>query len=260
MFHRWRSILVLITILMVVIYLPVAQPIQVWLRFKVRQISRPIYRVVNQAKEYFSIIVTLSHVIQDNHRLQVENTQLLVQIGNLKEVEQENNLLKKQLALPVESSTKFITASVVGLSPHGDLQSILIDKGTQDGVIKNATVIVEGFLVGVVSATDAKTSLVQLTTSHRLRLATRLQDSRTIGLLRGGIRGIIVEDIPVDTEVKIGELVVTVGRPPGILPGIPIGQVEQILSGKSDIYQTVLIKSPINLRTLDKVLVISEPP
>lgn len=243
---------------MIVMYLPPAQPIQSWFRFKIGQISRPVYQAIGHAQEYFSIIATLAKIIQENQRLQFENTQLLAQIGNLKEVEQENNLLKKQLSLPVKPSTKFVAASVVGLSPQGDLQSIVIDRGSQDGVIKNASVIVEGFLVGVVAAADTKTSFVQLITSHRLRLATRLQDTRTIGLLRGGIRGITVEDIPIDTEVKVGELVVTVGQPPGVLPGLPIGQVEQILSGKSDIYQTVLILSPINLRSLDKVLIVSE--
>lgn len=258
MFRHIRNILVIIVIFGLFLWLPIFSSLRSQIRILVVKGMRPLSALSRTIYDYYSIVATLQDVLAENQRLKDDSTKLLSQVSKLDEITYENNLLRHQLSLPQEETTSLITAAVVGYDPFGSMQSVLVNKGKNGGVSIGAGVVSNGFLVGQVTGVDEKTAIVQLISSHRIRLAVRLQESRAPGLLHGGIQGVVVEDIPIDISVKLGEMVVTAGQVPGIRPGTPIGTVDQILSSKSDIYQTMLVKIPIALRSLDIVFIEKE--
>jgi rod shape-determining protein MreC len=248
-----RLLIIFVILIWALIWLPPLKSLKSTIQASVLSTALPFRVIGSKTYEYYSIAITLKDILSENERSKLEIDDLRSQITSLQEVAHENTVLREQLALAPNESPKPIVASVIGVNPS-DFYSILINKGIKDGVSKGKPVLSNGFLIGVVQEVDDRSAAIELITSHRTRLAVKLQGSRVLGLLHGGIRGITVEDIPIDVQITNGEMVVTAGQS-NIRPGIPIGSIDQVLSSKSDIYQQLLIKSPIAFRSLDTVFV-----
>ena len=130
-----------------------------------------------------------------------------------------------------------------------------INKGSDDGVKDGQPVISHGYLIGVTSQTTSNNSEVFLITNTRSLVPIILQDSRGTGLLKGGLEGLIAREIPVDSEIKIGESVLTSGLGGDLPAGIPVGQVTDIISKESEIFQQVTVDSPVNIGKLEVVFI-----
>lgn len=255
MFRRQYLVIAGLIFLTAIFYLPFFQPMTDDIRQAIGASVRPFYRLGVKLVEYKTIIMTIGDIIQENSQLKDDNIKLQTKLNALTEVAHENDLLRQQLAIDTPPDHRLIAAPVVGFDPVNLNQSILINQGTNQGIKTGAPVLLNGYLIGIVSRADSKSATVQLLTSHRTRLSVKLQQSRAPGLLKGGLRGVIVEDIPIDQPVSVGETVVTAGQLPILRPGLPIGEVSQILSGHSDIFQTALIKTPLASRSLDVVFI-----
>lgn len=218
-------------------------------------ISQPFSKVRQKILEYSEVVKALDSILADQAKLIDENTDLRSQLTKMREIEHQNQLLKEQLSLSPSVDRPATAASVVGFDPTGFFQSIIINKGRRHGLVKGLPVTVKGFLIGVTDRIDEPIATAWLLNHHQIRLPVRLQDSRALGLLRGGLPGITVEDIPIDTEIKVGEPITTAGYGERIPAGLPVGYVDKILSSHSDIYQSVLIKTPIQFRLLETVFI-----
>ncbi len=132
-------------------------------------------------------------------------------------------------------------------------QSLVINKGTNDGFAKGMAVVAQGFLVGRVEEALTHTSRVLLLTSSESLLPVVLQNSRSVGVLRGGASGLAIEEITRDVSISIDEAVVTSNIGDVIKSGIPVGKVTSVVAGKSDVFQSANVNSPIDLSRLEVV-------
>ena len=101
-------------------------------------------------------------------------------------------------------------------------------------------------------------SQVELITSHRFITPVVLQSSRLLGLMRGGVKGLEVEQLSVDGNIQVNETIVTSGLAGDIPAGLPVGYVKQVTSQPSDIFQAVSIAIPITINQVELVLVLIE--
>ena len=82
----------------------------------------------------------------------------------LKLLEEDNNRLRRALALKEFNSNQRISAAVISRSSRNWWQLLEINKGVKDGVVKGQTVIGPGGLIGLVDSTTPLTSRVRLLT------------------------------------------------------------------------------------------------
>lgn len=230
-------------------------------RNKLQSILLPSSFFINKASNrtvaFLELWQKVTRLEQDNQRLTQENLQIKAKLDQLKELEQENLQLRGLLNIaPPATSGQTIIARVVGLSPYGFFQTLTIDRGQKDGVEKGKPVISSGFLVGSIAEVSDKTATVRLISAHNSLIPVLLANSRVKGLLKGGVKGIVVEDIPVDVQIQTGEPVVTAGLTNQIPAGISVGQVEEVISTKGEIFQVAKVKLPINFTQLEVVAVI----
>lgn len=205
----------------------------------------------------FHVLFTVNDLSKQNLELSQESSQLKAQIAALESVKAENDNLRKDLSFKQNhGEMKLLPVQVIGYSPTNLYQSLTIDRGADDGLSENMAVVSGGYLVGKVHKTSNKTAEVWLLTNRNILTPVSLTATQTVGLLTGGIRGLIVENIPVDTKVTVGENVITSSLE-GLYPaGIAVGKVAEIISLKEDIFVTLRISSPISISNLSTVFVV----
>ena len=197
-----------------------------------RDVISPIRKVIDRATDPFQTvwkgIFEYDEVSEENERLQLEIARM--RGAELKD-EADRELLERLLGevdidyLELET----VVARIIGV-PGGNYNShvVEINKGTDDGLLEGAGVITKAGLVGYLYEVDRSSSLVRLATHPDFRVGVRLINSQDEGLARGnGSQGIVILDagISIDSEVSIGEVVVTSGGRSIFPQDIPVGRV-----------------------------------
>lgn len=223
----------------------------------VTPLTRPVAQGYASAASFFKAIGTLGSIIPESNDLKRENLKLHAELIELEEVRRENDTLRRELAArEAAKEQKLLSAQVVGHSSVKFVPELVIDRGTRDQVARYQPVLVAGQLVGVVVDAGEATATVRLITAHNSVVPVVLANSRATGLLRGGLRGLVVEDLPTDVEVHPGEPVVTEKISPFELKGIQVGTVEKVVSSQSEIFQVVSVSSAIDFSTISFVTVV----
>ena len=203
-------------------------------------------------------LVRLVEIDKQLKSVEKENASLKAEIASLQKLKTENEKLRKIINLKRTSDYDVLaTSRVIGRSPANFLQTITIDAGSDDGVEVNQTVISEGYLVGQVKSVTPRTSEVNVITSGNLLLPVVMEESRGSGMVRGGLEGLIVEEISLDAEIKQNELVATQDLGNIVVSGIAVGTIREVSHQKGDIFQKAIIDSPLDFNRLEIVEIIN---
>ena len=225
-------------------------------------VTKPISRVLvstgRKIASIFSVIAEIGNLRKDNQRLAEDLVRAKVDSVRLTELEIENSELKKQLEYKeAHPEMKLILTNVVGLDPTNFYDTIVVDKGTNDGITQGMAVISLGVLVGKIDQVSGESSRVLLITSKDSIIQVMLESSRTTGILKGGISGMTLENIPLDTPVAEGENIITSGLGGKLPKGILVSRAGREISAKSDIFKTIEVKSPIDFSQLESLFIVS---
>lgn len=225
-----------------------------------RLIAKPVMLIAAMGQkitETISLIGSIRQLAADNSALREQTITQLSEIAELTNVKNENQQLRQDLNFSdLHPNLSLLPASIINYSPIGSYQSVTIDKGTRDGVKENQAVVSSGFLIGKVKNVGESTAEIWLLTNRNLATPVVLTGSQVTGILKGGIRGLVVDNIPVDTVVVPRELVVSSSLESLYPAGLAIGQIEEIISQKEEIFIQLRISSPVNITNIRTVFVI----
>ena len=193
-------------------------------------------------------------------RLQAENDALQQELEQLREVQREYqgllNLFNQARETP---DLRRVTATVIGYDPGLGIRSIIIDKGTDDGVQVGMPVEGARGLVGQVFRVTASSAQVILITDSSSAIAARLGDSRGTGLLRGGGLGgsMTIEWIDLQHQVAVGEVVLTSGLGGKFPQDMVIGRVISVDRSEAELFQGAVIQAATDFDALEIVFVVT---
>jgi len=211
---------------------------------------------VNRLTLFFNNFFHLASLGKENQTLIKENLALQSQVSLLKETQHENEILKREIGLEKDNKNlTLIPANIIGRSSLGYIKTIVIDRGKRDNLKVRQAVISQGYLVGVVKQIYESSSEVDLITDYNSVVPVLLQESRGTGLLRGGLKGLTMDDIPLNIPIKSGEQVITSGLGGDMPAGILVGKVGEVISHEGEIFQKVSVSSPIQIYFLEFVFV-----
>ncbi|MEX0594627.1 MAG: rod shape-determining protein MreC [Patescibacteria group bacterium] len=225
-----------------------------------RVMSKPILAVntiATKASNSVKLILSIRDLAKENADLRDQNIRLLAQLANLTDIENENSQLREDLEFSQKRpDLELSPALIISYSPSGSYQAITIDKGSDDGIVPNQAVVSGGFLIGKIKNVSETTAEVWLLSNRSLLTPVILTSSQVTGILKGGIRGLVVDNIPVDTKINQGELVVTSSLE-GLYPsGLAVGRIEEVISQKEEIFIEVRISSPVNIANIRTVFIV----
>ncbi|MGJ3238349.1 MAG: rod shape-determining protein MreC [Anaerolineae bacterium] len=192
--------------------------------------------------------------------LERQLAQLQGELVTLREIDADYDRLTELLGYVSSiDNMEFVTADVIGRGQYGFVNSIIINKGTRDGLTVGMPIVTDLGLIGRVWRVTSNTAQVQLITDRNSYVSSRLQDSRAEGTVQGrGLATGTVEMlfISLDVEISPGELVYTSGLGGNFPADLPIGQVVSISNVESELTQSAQISSLVDFTTLEQVLVV----
>jgi rod shape-determining protein MreC len=201
-------------------------------------------------------VTSLPSLERDNAQLRAHNAALESENARLHELAAQY-ASEVSVAPVVDLYPKGIESRVIGFPPEDESRTITIDRGANAGVHKDDGVLARGGIVGRVESVGPFSSEVVLITDYTSRIPAVTQRGRFWGIARGNLTSVRVEYIPQDANLKVGDQIVT-GAGRSFRAGEPIGTIVSVERGDAALYQTAVLKTAVNLGTLDRVVVIPQ--
>ncbi len=212
-------------------------------------------------KDSVSFYFHLKSIYKDYEANKQEILVLNSRISQYLQYKQENEFLKSQLNIKIESvnTPMFILADVLGNPEDISGGTIFINKGLADAVTVGDSVVIQKYLVGdVIEATQFR-SKVRLVTSPDFSATAFSQSSdfHVEGIVKGKYgTSLALEKILQSEVLNISDVIVTSGRDGKFIPGLILGTVVSIESSPSDTLKSAILKLDYNISEITKVFVL----
>ena len=195
---------------------------------------------------------------QRNAQLEADVSKLQAQVIQLQQEVGETQILASLVDFQrANPENDYKTAVVIGRDPSPFLHYVIINRGSNDGILRGMPVVTDQGLVGRVDAVIADASRVQLITDAASNVNVHLQNAETEASLVGSVTGDVTLDlIAQDITIEAGDLVLTSGLGGGYPPDLIVGQVVNVRSRDFDLFQQATIQPVVDFNRLEIVLVI----
>lgn len=195
---------------------------------------------------------------QQNAELEADIAELQAQVIQLQQEVGETQILAALVDFSrANPENVYKAAAVIGRDPSPFLHFIIINRGSNDGILRGMPVVTDQGLVGRVEAVIADAARVQLITDAASNVNVLLQNAEVDASLIGSVTGDVeLELIPQDVMVEEGDLVLTSGLGGGYPPDLIVGQVVSVRSRDFDLFQQATVQPVVDFNRLQIVLVI----
>jgi rod shape-determining protein MreC len=200
---------------------------------------------------------------EENLKQEEELTKLRQENIKLKNLEEENEILRDYLGFLTRNNYLYIMGGVISRGEIGNISGqdefLTIDRGKSDGLYPGLALIdSKGNLIGKVAEVKEKISKVFLINSKQCKLsASILNEEGTNGITQGELGlSIKMDFIPQSLNLKIGDLVLSSGLEGSIPKGLQIGKIFEINKESNELWQSAFIDPMADLNNISIVSVI----
>lgn len=195
-----------------------------------------------------------------NKKLEVlssENLRLSLENQVLKVHETENIRYREFLNFKRRESLDFVGADVISKGVTANMSSIIINRGSNDGVSKNLPVLSSNGVIGKITAVSSSSSEVQLISDVNFRLSVKIAPDEVVGIMRW-IREDICEiaELKKISDIEIGDIVLTSNLSIYFPPNLPVGEVVSIFEKSDSSNRIVTMKLFSDLSTINQLFVL----
>lgn len=226
-------------------------------------LQKIIYNANDKLKESFDFFINFSKVKQENEELAAKNAELENKLIEYNRMKDENQTLREMFEYSeANENYNYLGCNIVGYSGGNISNGYVIDKGTNDGVKKDMIVITPQGLVGKVTKAENSYSIVQTILNENIAVASMVESTReTTGVLQGVTDNknknlTMLSNIPIDSEIKEGDVILTSGLG-GMYPKeIRIGEVVSIEVDSVGIMKKAVVKPYVDFNKLEGLFVV----
>jgi rod shape-determining protein MreC len=209
--------------------------------------------------DFLTVPRDVASLRQRNAELEAEVAQLQGQVIDLQQKVTETDILSALVDFArANPAYSYKAAAVIGRDPSPFLSYVIINIGSNQGILPGMPVVTEKGLVGRVDAVIAEAARVQLVTDAGSAVNVHLQSSNTEAMLVGSVTGDVSLDmISQDATVSVGDVVLTSGLGGNYPPNLLIGQVVSIRKLDYELFQQAAIQPNVDFNQLGYVLLIT---
>jgi rod shape-determining protein MreC len=224
-------------------------------------IQKTLWVTGSNLSDFFEGIFRKDYFIEENRKLSLANQALLTKLAALKELEKENIVLREALQIKLAEDFELVFAAVTGKDATQD--SILIDKGSADGLAEGMSVIITGqkqrILLGKISQVHKNFAKVTLIFNKSSFFDAEVLGRDAEGLIKGeGDQKMCLDFLPRDKVIEEGDAVISSALG-GIYPrGLLVGLITEVQKDDVKPFQRAEVSPLFKLRELRNVFVILE--
>lgn len=226
----------------------------------VLQLTSPFFKGVDALSKSLAGVwdryVWLIDTERENVRLLTENRRLAAELNNVEEIRLANERLRRLLEFKSSVDLPALPAQVIAADASSWYRTVVIDKGSNDGVLEGMPVVSAEGVVGRVIRSAPRESRVLLLTDASSAVASLVQSNRTRGVVRGQGDILTLDFALRQEDIDVGDRIITSGTG-GIFPkGLVIGKVTRTARGQYGLFQTVTVAPAVDFSRLEEVLVL----
>jgi len=244
-----RVLAIFLIILVFILTLNISNPV----RSLVSEFLSPFFKTGNffynslsQVSKFFS---DKSKLIEENEKLlnEIENNRL--DVINYESIKYENQKLREELQ--IKPAGNFIAVPIIAKSPQIPLDSLFLDKGTEDGISNGDLVLIdERILIGKIVKVSKNKAVASLNSFAGVvsygYIARTIEPIEIKGSGGGGIEA----KVPIDFDIFAGDKIM-VSSSLTYLAAI-VGAVEE---DRSSGFKNILMSLPVDVSKINIVFV-----
>jgi rod shape-determining protein MreC len=217
-------------------------------------------RAIGGVADAWGRYLYLVDTAEDNRQLIEENRTLRAVLTQSDEVRLENQRLRLLLDFKEAQEIDTLPARVIAEDASSWFRTVMIDKGSEQGVTEGMPVVVAEGVVGRVVRSSPRFARVLLITDASSAIASLIQNNRARGVCRGQGDLLVFDFVLRQEDVSVGDRVVTSGMG-GVFPkGLVVGHVKSVDRQEFGLFQTIAVTPSVDFSHLEEVLVLLRSP
>lgn len=206
---------------------------------------------------FFNGLFNFRKIFKENIELKNENEKLNEEIIKLTSYEDENERLKKILELyNLENDNKSLVCEVIGHSPENWYETVLINKGTSDGIENEMYAFNSIGLIGKVERTTLFSAHLKLITNSNVSVPACISKTGYQGIVTGsGDNKLIMKYVDNQAQIKEGDIVVSSGMGEIYPKGLLIGKISKFIESSNTMYKVIEVNPSFDINMLQFVIV-----
>lgn len=207
-----------------------------------------------------ALIQSKKKLVDDNMRLRYQQAVIESKLQQLVSIQKENSHLKQLLLTSSNAEVKTMAAQILAIDTNLARQFVILNKGKKDGVFVGQPVLDAKGVMGQIIDVGYLTSTVLLISDPKC--AVPIRNNRT------GERAIIVGthdpdtlsvvNLPVTSDIVVGDLLVTSGLGRLYPEGYPVGHVKEVNRIPGEAFIQVMV-SPIAMLSRNRLVLLVWP-
>lgn len=229
----------------------------------INPLQKVVYTINNKIKGGLDFLLNFSEVKEENEALTKENIELKNKLLEYDKFKEENERLREVLNFKnSKNNYDYIGCEIIGYNGENLSDGYIIDKGENDGIKKDMVVISDKGLVGQVTSTGSNWAIVESLLNENIAVSVMVDSTReTTGILKGYVSrtksGLTkLTNLPLDSEVKEGDVILTSGLGQIYPKEIRIGEVISVESDEIKVMKTAIVKPYVDFNKLEELFVI----
>ena len=223
-----------------------------------QEVATRVVKTIQDGWWNYFFLVSVAH---ENQRLLKELGTSRQKIIQQSELEFENQRLRELLGFKRSLPSPVIAAEIIGKDPSAWFKTVIIDKGSTDGLRRGLPAVSPLGVVGQIIEVSARQSRLMLIIDRNSGADALVQRTRARGIVKGTSQDDCYLDYVLHADdVRVGDLVVSSGFD-GVYPkGLLIGTVTAVDFKGGDFFKDVQITPAVDFDKLEEVLIILESP
>ena len=229
-------------------------------------VQKVVYTISDKVHDVFDFFYNFSDVKNENNDLKKKNLELENQLVEYNELKRQNDVLRGIVDFSKENNQyKYIGTNIIGKSGNSFVEDYTIDKGSSEGIKKDYIVISPQGLVGVVTEVHSNWSKIQTLLNENVAVAATIEGDSNSGdeivkaYRNGSEMQAEITNLPMNSTIKEGEIVVTSGLGGYYPKGIRIGEVTSVQSDDVKVMKTAILKTYVDFNNLQELFVVVPP-
>ena len=229
----------------------------------VNPLQKVVYSINDKIKGTLDFFLNFSKIKEENEELTKENIDLENKLLEYDKLKEENDRLREVLNFKnSKNNYDYLGCEIIGYSGESFSSGYVIDKGENDGLKKDMILISNKGLVGQVTSTGSNWAIVQSLINENIAVSVMVNSTReTTGILKGYVTHsnqnlTKVTNLPIDSAIKEGDVIVTSGLGQIYPKEVRIGEVVSVETDEVKVMKTAIVKPFVDFNKLEELFVV----